>query len=102
MSKNTNIKFSEVNAVDEFSVQNAVGSDVFDAAILTIGISPKFTAFEDFEDFKRTIEINFFGNIVPIRILVRNKLIKNKKPTLKKDGQKIYQCTCCKKKKTPI
>ena len=28
------------------------------------------------------------------------KLIKNKKPTLKKAGKKIYQCTCCKKKKT--
>lgn len=78
MKKNANITFNEVDAADEESIQKALSSNPFDIAILTVGISSKNSAFEDFEAFKKTICINFLGNIVPMRALVKSKLVKEK------------------------
>lgn len=80
MDMNDRVSFIEVDATSEDSVDGALSSfpqGYFDAAILTVGISSSRTAYEDFNAFRKTVDINFFGNIVPIRVLVRRELFRN-------------------------
>lgn len=79
IEKNDNVSFIKVNAIDEVSVETAISSvrqRSVDAMICTVGISSNKTAFEDMETFRRTININYFGNIIPIKVFVRNKILK--------------------------
>lgn len=79
MNKNPKISFTEVDAVDENSVEAVVSSlppESLDGAILTVGVYSLENALEDLDAFRRTIDINFFGNIIPIRALVKRKVFR--------------------------
>ena len=79
MQRKDQVSFTEVNAIDESSVENALQSlepESIDGAILTVGIPSTKSAFEDMDSFKRTVTVNFFGNIIPIRILVKSKILR--------------------------
>ena len=80
MKRNGNVSFWKVDVTDETDLAAAlkdIDQNSIDGAILTVGVSSAKTAFDDFDAFRSTVDINFFGNIVPIRCLVNNSFLKN-------------------------
>lgn len=80
IDKNHKISFAKVDAVKEDSVEAAVASlppDSLDGAILTVGVFSAENALDDLDAFRKTISTNFLGNIIPIRVLVKNKIFRS-------------------------
>ena len=80
MKRNDNVSFGKVDVTDETDLTAAmkdIDQNSIDGAVLTVGVPSVKTAFDDFDAFRSTVDINFFGNIVPIRCLVNNDLLKN-------------------------
>lgn len=73
------VSFTEVDATDESSLEAAMSfmeAESLDGAILTVGISSPKNASEDMEAFRKTINVIFFGNILPIRVHVKHRLFR--------------------------
>lgn len=81
LDEHANAQFVYMNAVSEDSIKAAlVEIDSIDVLIVTVGTTTKATSVENYKDFKRVFEINYYGVVNPItQILSKGKLSKNAK-----------------------
>lgn len=81
LNEHENAQFIYADAISEDSVNAAIVKiDPIDVLIVTVGNTAKDTSVEDYEEFKKDFEINYYGVVNPItRILSTDKLSKNAK-----------------------
>lgn len=78
MLKHSNVSYKSVNASEEESVIEAfsdLDENSVDFVLNTVGISAKDTPFDNFNNYSNVIDVNIFGNIIPIKELVNRNVI---------------------------
>lgn len=78
MQEHSNVSYKQINASVEESVTEAFSDileDSVDFVLCTVGTNSKDTPLDNFSNYSNVIDINVFGNIVPIKELVSKNII---------------------------
>ena len=79
LQQNNNVSFALADALDLPSVESILdksngGFDRIDALVSTVGAFCPTSAVDDFDRFKRNFFLNFFGNLVPIKAVLKHMI----------------------------
>lgn len=77
---NQNVSYRQINANDEKSVDEAfsvLDKNEIDLVVSTVGLNAQCSPISDYETYARVIDINVFGNIIPIKCLVNNGYVRS-------------------------
>lgn len=77
---NQNVSYRPVNASDEISVYKAFSvfsKNEIDLVVSTVGLSVQCSPISDYDTYAKVIDINVFGNIIPIKCLVNNGYVRS-------------------------
>jgi NAD(P)-dependent dehydrogenase (short-subunit alcohol dehydrogenase family) len=77
--KHDNVWFSLADATDQLNIEAALSKsdgrfNRVDALVCTVGAYCTTSALSDIKQFKRAFNLNFFGNLVPIQVVLKRML----------------------------